>query len=214
MQTGDEELQPLARRELVLVAVVGDGDAADQFHHEVGPAALGGAGVEHAGDVGMVHQGQRLPLGLEAGDHVAGVHARLDDLEGHLAADGLLLLGDEDQAKAPFADLLHQLVGADGRADLLADRFAELRRSQGGSQLVERSVRLAVGAEQVFDPLPESRIASARPLEKRSPLGRVLDVERGKENAFGIFGRVRHRRALCGHRLSTQFLPGHPKIRN
>ena len=47
----DEQLQPLARRELVLVAVVGDRHAADEFHHEVGPAALRGAGVEHAGDV-------------------------------------------------------------------------------------------------------------------------------------------------------------------
>ncbi len=147
LQTGDEQLQPLARRELVLIAVVGDGDAADQLHHEVRPAALGRAGVEHAGDVGMVHQGQRLPLGLEPGDHVAGVHPRLDDLERHLAADGLLLLGDKDEAKSAFADLLHQLVRADRRADLLADRFAELRGSQGGGQLVQGSVRLAVGPQ-------------------------------------------------------------------
>ena len=50
------------------------------------------------------------------------VHARLDDLEGHLAADGLLLLGDEDQADAALADLLHQLVGADHRAGPFLDR--------------------------------------------------------------------------------------------
>src|SRR5262249_12801793 len=36
-----------------------------------------------------------------------------------LAADGLGLLGDEHQAEAAFADLLHELVGA----DLCADRF-------------------------------------------------------------------------------------------
>ena len=29
------------------------------------------AAVEHAGDVGVVHQGQGLPLGLEAGDDLA-----------------------------------------------------------------------------------------------------------------------------------------------
>src|SRR5262245_21572760 len=35
---GDEQFQPFARRKLVLVAIVGDGDAADEFHHEVGAA--------------------------------------------------------------------------------------------------------------------------------------------------------------------------------
>ena len=92
--------------EVVLVAVVGDLDAPHQFHDEVGPARFGGAGVEHLGDVGMVHQGQRLPLGLEAGDDLLGVHAQLDDLERHPAADRFLLLGHIDHAAAAFADLL------------------------------------------------------------------------------------------------------------
>ena len=107
--------------ELLVVAVLGDGDALDQLHREVGPAALGAAGVEHAGDVGMVHHRQRLPLGLEAGDHLPAVHAGLDDLERHAAADRLLLLGHVDDAHAPFADLLQQLVGADLRAGGFAD---------------------------------------------------------------------------------------------
>ena len=47
----------------------------------------------------------------------ARVHARLDDLEGDRALDGSLLLGHVDDAHAPFADLLQQLVGADLRAD-------------------------------------------------------------------------------------------------
>ncbi len=113
-----DETAPAARAcvEIVLVAVLGDRDPADQLHHEVGPARLGGPRVEHPGDVRMVHQGQGLPLGLEAGDHLLGVHARLDDLQGHLAADRLLLLGHVDHAHAAFADLLQQLVGADDRA--------------------------------------------------------------------------------------------------
>ena len=57
-------------REAVLVAVLGDRDAADQLHDEVGPAGVGGPGVEDPGDVGVVHQGQGLPLGLEPGDHL------------------------------------------------------------------------------------------------------------------------------------------------
>ena len=62
------KLEPLVGGELVLVAVLGDPDAAHQFHDEVGPARVGRAGVEHLGDVRMIHQRQRLPLGLEAGD--------------------------------------------------------------------------------------------------------------------------------------------------
>jgi hypothetical protein len=38
--------------------------------------------VEHLGDVGVVHQGQRLPLGLEAVQHLPGIHAGLDELDG------------------------------------------------------------------------------------------------------------------------------------
>ena len=48
-----------------------------------------------------------------------GVHARLDDLQRHLAADGLDLLGHVDDAHAAFADLLQQLVGADDRPGVL-----------------------------------------------------------------------------------------------
>ena len=44
------------------------------------------------------------------------VHARLDDLQGHLPPDRLGLLGHVDDAHAPFADLLQELVGADDRA--------------------------------------------------------------------------------------------------
>ena len=40
------------------------------------------AAVEDPGDVGVVHQGQSLPLGLEAGEDGAGVHAEFDQLEG------------------------------------------------------------------------------------------------------------------------------------
>ena len=68
----EEQFQPLAGRELVAVAVVGDRDALDQLHDEVGPAAVGRAGIEHPGDVGVVHQRQRLPLGLEPGDDLRG----------------------------------------------------------------------------------------------------------------------------------------------
>ncbi len=59
----------------------------------------------------MVHQGQRLALGLEPGNDLFGVHPELDDLEGHTAADGLGLLGHVHAAVATLADLLQQFVG-------------------------------------------------------------------------------------------------------
>ena len=59
---------------------------------------------------------------------LAGVHARLDDLQRHLAADRLLLLGHEDDAEAAFADLLQELVGADQGANPL------VRQLVGGHQ--------------------------------------------------------------------------------
>src|SRR5262249_34901131 len=85
--------------------------------------------VEHLGDVRVVHQGQRLPLGLEAGDDLGAVPAGLDDLEGDAAADRMLLLGQVDRAHAPLADLLEELVWADAAAGAFR---ARLRRDGPG----------------------------------------------------------------------------------
>ena len=69
-QTGTNSSSRSRGRQLVLVAVLGDRHALDQFHDEVRPARVGRAGVEHLGDVRVVHQGQGLPLGLEPGEHL------------------------------------------------------------------------------------------------------------------------------------------------
>jgi hypothetical protein len=76
-----------------LVAEVGDGNPFDELHHKVRPAGPGFAGVPNPGDIRVVHQGQRLPLGLEMGDHLPRIHPRLDDFQGDLATDGFLLSG-------------------------------------------------------------------------------------------------------------------------
>jgi hypothetical protein len=102
----EEQSQPGFGSQMVLVAELGDGSAPDQLHDEVGPAGLGGPRIQHPGDVRVVHQGQGLSLGREAGEDFPGVHARLEDLESDHAADRLLLLGQVDDAKAAFPDLL------------------------------------------------------------------------------------------------------------
>ena len=109
----------------------------------------------------MVHEGQRLPLGLEAGDHVARVHAGLDDLQRDLAADGLLLLGDEDEAHAAFADLLHQLVRADDRAGPLGNGRLVGRENLVERRRLEERADLGMGAEQALDAL--TQLASSTP---------------------------------------------------
>src|SRR5206468_6738035 len=97
-------------------AILGDRHAVDQLHDEVRPTVLGGPGIEDAGDVDVVHYRQGLSFGLEAGDDLLGVHARLDYFERDFALDGLGLLGHVDRAHAAFADLLEQLVRADDGA--------------------------------------------------------------------------------------------------
>ena len=99
----DEQLQSLAKAELVGVAVFGDRHPLDQLHDEVGQPAVGRARIEHGGDVWMIHQREGLPLGLEPRDDLAAVHPRLDDLERHLAPDRfrLLRLPDDTEAALP-----------------------------------------------------------------------------------------------------------------
>ena len=114
---------------MFFVAVLRDRHAFHQLHDEVRPAAVRRAGVQHFGDIRMVHHRHGLPLGLEAGDHLPRVHPRLDDLQRDGPLDRLGLLGHEHDAHAAFADLLQQLVGADDRAGLFADRRLVDRRS-------------------------------------------------------------------------------------
>ncbi len=112
----NEQVQAFADGQLVLVAIVGDRDAANQLHHEIGTPRSGGAGVEDTGNMRMVHEGQGLALGLEAGNHLFAIHAGLDDLQRQPPADGLSLLGQEHQPHAALADLLEQLIGTNLRA--------------------------------------------------------------------------------------------------
>ena len=111
-----------------------------------GRPVVGRAGVEHPGDVGVVHHRQRLALGLEARDHLPRVHAELDDLERDLAADGLALLGHEDRAEAALAELSQELVAADDRSwTLVADDVRPILIFHGSRALsqMRRAARLA-----------------------------------------------------------------------
>src|SRR5688572_18673119 len=117
----NEKLEPLANGEVLRVTVAGDGAAANQFHHKIGPASRSRARIVNGGDIRMFHHRQRLPLYLEALDHFAGVHAQLDDLERDFAPDRLRLLRPINDAEPAFTKLLNQFVMANDGTRLFHD---------------------------------------------------------------------------------------------
>ena len=119
----DEELEAVARRQVVRIAVLADRNPAHQLHDEVRPPRLGRARVKDLRDPRVIHHRQRLALGLEARDHFACVSMPgLMIFERHFATEpGAGLLSHVDHAKAAFADLLQQLEVPDQRTGSLAD---------------------------------------------------------------------------------------------
>src|SRR5689334_21172355 len=66
----------------------------------------------------MIHHRQGLPLAFEPSDDLFRVHAQLDDLQRHPAADGLSLFGDVNDTAATLANLFRQLVAPERLADV------------------------------------------------------------------------------------------------
>ena len=114
-------------------------------------------GVEHTGDVGMVHHRQRLPLALEASNDLPAVHPRLDNLDRDFALNRLGLLGHEHGAHAALTDLLQKFVRPDhvagALAERLVERLADIRRG-----LVQEVARLGVSLEQHLHALAQGHV--------------------------------------------------------
>jgi hypothetical protein len=81
-----------------------------------GALVFGGSAVVDLRDVGVIHHGERLAFGLEAGHDLPGVHAQLDDFQSNATLDRLELLRHVNVAEAAFADFLEELVVVNGRA--------------------------------------------------------------------------------------------------
>src|SRR5215831_6302977 len=124
------------------VTVLGDRDAGHVLHHEVGTTLGSRSRIEHLCDRGMVHHGERLAFGLEAGDDLLRVHPRLDDLHRDLAANGFQLVRDPDFTHAAFADRLDESIWADAVA-LWRVRRPEARVGRNGEGVLEPTTRLA-----------------------------------------------------------------------
>ena len=72
----------------------------------------------------MVHDRERLALGLEPRDHLSGVHAGFDDFQRDLPVNGAGLLGEPDFAHPAFPQSLQQAVRA--------NRFSRRRGGAAG----------------------------------------------------------------------------------
>ena len=116
----DEQLQTGPHRKPPLVAVRRDRSSLDKLHHEERLIGLRGTAVEDACDVGVVHERERLPLGVEPSQHRARVHPDLDQLQRHLPLDRLGLLCAVDGAHATLAENVEEGVAAGD--DLARDR--------------------------------------------------------------------------------------------
>ena len=130
---GDEEGEALAEVEVVLLAVLGDGAAFDHLHDEVGGADVRLAGIEDAGDVGMLHDGEGALLDGEAAEDVCGGDTGFDDLDGDDAVDGLDLLCAIDDAEAAFAELVEKAVAVADPAVVAGEGLHVGARLGGGA---------------------------------------------------------------------------------
>src|SRR5690349_12818504 len=94
------------------VAIIGDRYSADQFHRETWPSIVRCAGVEDAGDVGMIHHRQRLTLRFKSCNDRAAVGPQFDNLQRNFATDRLELAGAVDDAPAAFPEPLNDAVAS------------------------------------------------------------------------------------------------------
>ena len=171
-----------------------------------GRPAGGRPGVEHLGDVRVVHQGQGLPLGLEPGDHLPGVHPRLDHLQGHLPADRLGLLGHEHQPMPPSPICSSSLYGPIDRSPGGPLRSAAGRRRSRPGPRRRSSRKLPArkwATASCSDPASRGPGRPRTPVQVRGPVGRPRQLER--------VGEDRLQAGRCGHgRPSLRGWPHRP----
>jgi hypothetical protein len=119
----------------------------------------------------MVHERQGLALGLEPGYHLFGVQAQLDDLECHLTADRLDLLGYPHAAHTTLADLLQQFVTPYSIAGLFAASLRYMGDNYGFRRGSWGCLRCSACSKEAFNnPLPQLSILTASLIEAGSPV--------------------------------------------
>ena len=108
---GPEELQPFTNGESLVIAMLRERNPVYQFHHEVRaaggnfgfwifdfgfgrdrlallpPFTSSGSAIKYLCNVWVVHQRQRLALGLKARHHLPRVHPQLDHFQRDAASE-------------------------------------------------------------------------------------------------------------------------------
>ena len=154
----------------------------------------------------MIHQGQRLPLGLETGHDAFGVHSQLDDFQRRPPVHRFLLLGHIDHAATPSADSLQQLVRPDSCSNefIFVCQLVNIPRQAG--RVFERSrkfchreprhaafledfFRGGLRGQQFIHHRAKRRISLTGAVQKNSALIRGVDFERGAKNFLRSFCR-------------------------
>ena len=131
------------------------------------------------------------------GQDAPGVHAGLDELQGHLAADRIGLLGHPNRPHPPFANLFQQLVAA-------GDHDAGRRRRDKRARLLQaawnRPVQQVsgpvVGAQQRFDASPQDGIVRAGLIQISGPLGGGRQGRGGGKQGLSTVGGLGHGQLL------------------
>src|SRR5262249_48237923 len=144
---------------------------------EVRPTRGRRARVVDVRDVRMAHAREGLALGLEARDERARVEPELHELERDFAADRDVLLGEEHDAHAAFAQRPHDAVRSDARrlerALAVARRGIALaldRRGDPDGAGRDRAPRVREDREQALDRRAQLAIVAARRGEIRLAL--------------------------------------------
>jgi hypothetical protein len=152
------------------------------------------AAGQHAGDIRVIHQGQRPALGLEAGDDLLRVHARLDEPERNHALDRLGLLGHPHGAHTAFADMLDQLVRADdGSWDFGSRQCDGRHRTACFRPILQKPARFLVRPQQALDSLAQLHVRTTRRVEEGGALLRRPVLDRGGEHGHHLGAGIFHR---------------------
>jgi hypothetical protein len=88
----------------------------------------------------------------------------------------MLLLGDEDQPHAAFADLFPQLVRANRGAGPLGDWFVIDRPQRSNRVMLEETAQFFLRGDQLDDVLAQGRLAAARFVEEGGSLDGIGDI--------------------------------------
>ena len=93
--------------QLMLVCIFKQWFSFHPLHDQVRATKVRRACVIDTGYIGMIHQGQHLTLSLEALEKILGVQAKLQNLQGHLTVNVLLLLGQPHGSPSTLSNPLH-----------------------------------------------------------------------------------------------------------